>query len=204
MININLLPEDIREDISYSKKNLKVLKYIRIILVLCILLLSSFVLLYVFLLSNNKFFLGNIKESEGSLAKYQDVFTDAQKLQGRINSIEKIKKDYNYWSKLNYIFSKTVPEGIYLTSVEFEDKSMTTVGNGNKGTPTKNNKIIVNGRAKTKEDIGVFRDGLSSQSGFEMVNIESVKEDDQATSSAKNSFILSFILKDDVLKKGKK
>jgi len=157
MITINLLPEDIRENIVYSKKNRTVLKYIRILVIVCVLLIASFGILYFFLSSSNGFFLKNIEESEAAIQKDQGILDDAKGLKSRIKTIEKVKKDYIYWSKFNYIMRNSTPEGVFVSSLEFEDKNMSTADDpSKKSSITDKNKLKLIGYAVTKNDVGIF------------------------------------------------
>lgn len=203
MITINLLPEDIRENIAYSKKNLNVLRYIRIVIIACLLFLSSFGILYYSLSSNNNFFLKNIKESEAIIKNDKVLLDDAKGMKDKIKVIEKIKKEYKYWSKLNYIFNRITPAGIKVSSLELEDKSMTTVEDTTKKNATSgNSKMKLIGYAKTKNDVGIFRDIIAQQDGFKVVNIDNIKEDNSSNAgAAKNNFTISFVLEDSAIKK---
>lgn len=206
MITINLLPENIRDNILYSKKNRNVLKYIRRVIVVCLLFLSSFVILYFFLSSSNSFFLKDIKESEEVIKSNQDVLDNAKGMNNRLKIIEKIKKDYKYWSKLNYILNRITPAGVKVSSLEFEDKNMSTAEDpSKKSSASDKNAMKLVGYAKTKNDVGIFRDILARQDGFKMVNIDNIKEDDSPDAgNAKNSFTISFVLEDAAIEKGTK
>jgi len=201
MITINLLPEEIRENIVYSKKNLVVLKYIKVVIIACILFLSSFTILYFAISASNALFKKQMKESDVVIQKDQKFLDDAKSIQARTQIVEKIKKDYKYWSKLDYILNRITPAGIKVSSLEFEDKNMSTVADVTKKTTnTKNSKMKITGYSKTKNDVGLFRDILAAQNGFKMVNIDDIKEDN-SVNGASNSFTISFILEDSAIKK---
>jgi Tfp pilus assembly protein PilN len=169
------------------------------------LFISSFGILFFSLSSNNDFFLKDIEESESAIKREQSVLDDAKSLKSRIKTIEKVKKDYIYWSKFDYIMRSSTPEGVYLTSLEFDDKNMSTADDLTKKMASSKNKIKLIGYGRTKNDIGIFRDALAKQTGFLIVNIENIKVDDSPDiGTAKNNFTMSFILDDNVIKKGEK
>ncbi|RJO61876.1 hypothetical protein C4544_01645 [candidate division WS5 bacterium] len=200
MININLLPEEIRENIDYSKKNKKLLKYFRTLIVMCLLFLSAFIFFYVFLMQNNSYFLKKIKESEENISEYQGVFDEAKKLDEKVKAIEKIKDKYRFWSKLNYALNRTVPEGLYIQALEPLDKSLLIPNEKNIVTQSDNIKMKITGYSKTKNDIGLFRDALSAQEGLKIVNVETAKED----VPGKNNFSITLFLNKTALEKGEK
>lgn len=200
MININLLPEEIRENIDYSKKNKKLLKYFRTLIVMCLLFLSSFAFFYVFLTKNNNYFLEKIKESENNINEYKSVFDDAKKLDEKVKVIEKIKENYHFWSKLNYALNRTVPGGLYIETLEPLDKSLLIPSEKNIVAKNDNIKFKITGYSKTKNDIGLFRDALSDQEGLQIVNVETAKED----TPGKNGFSITLFLNKTAVEKGKK
>lgn len=200
MITINLLPEDIRENVAYSKKNRNLLKYIRIVIIVCLLFLSSFAVLYFFLFTSNNFFLKDIKESEAVIKKDQGVLDEAKAMKSRIKIIEKIKKDYKYWSKLDYILNRTTPVGIKTVSLEFDERNASTT----KESTSNVNKMKLVGYAKTKNDVGIYRDALAQQSGFKTINIESIIEETPDAGGILNKFTISFTIEEATLKKDKK
>ena len=199
MININLLPEEIRDNIEYSKKNKRLLKYFRMLIIACFFFLISFAFLYIFLIKNNNFFLENIKKSEASINDYQDVLNDAQELNGKVKAIEDIKNNYRFWSKLNYTLNKVVPEGLYIEKLEPSDTSNLSPSEKDISSNDVNTKIKIIGFSKTKKDIGLFRDALASQNGFKSVNIELAKEVDPG----KNNFSITFFLNKKAIEKGR-
>ncbi len=200
MININLLPEEIRNNIEYSKQNKQLLKYFRMLIIACLLFLISFAFLYVFLIKSNNFFLENIKKSEKSINGYQDVLGEAKKLNEKVQIVENIKKNYRFWSKLNYTLNRVVPAGLYIEKLEPSDGSKLLSAEKNTSSDNDNTKMKIMGFAKTKNDIGLFRDALASQDGFKTVNIDLVKE----VESGKNSFSITLFLNKSAVEKGKK
>ena len=203
MIEINLLPEAIRENIAYSKNNRKVLGYVKILIIIGILVTASFGVLYTALAINNVFFLKSIRQSDIAISKYQDALEEAKGLEARIASIGKIKKDYKYWSKFNYAIEKSTPTGVYLSGVKLEDQNAAVT---DKSGP-KDMKILVkvSGYAATKNDVGLLRDSLAKKEGFKTVNVESVKEEDDPTDGKrKNGFNISFVIMKEAVQKGDK
>lgn len=159
MITINLLPEDLRENIIFSKKNRSLIRLLKVVIILCILLLVSIVICGVFLITSNQFFLKEIKESNAIIEDYKPIIDSAKKMEEKTKSIEKIKSSYKYWTKFNYILGIDTPPGAYLATLE-----------------TQEDKLKLTGYAKTKNDVGLLRDTMEQSGSFENVNIDLVRE----------------------------
>lgn len=189
MITINLLPEDLRENITFSKKNRKLVKTVKAVVVLCSLLLVSLIICGVFLFGSNSFFLSSISESEKTISNYQPIVDKAKLLKDKVKSAQKIKENYKYWSKFDYILGKNTPAGVYLATLN-----------------TQSDKITITGYTKTKNDVGIFRDALEKSGAFSSVNIDSIKETgDPVTQGANaNSFSMNMKIEKEATNKGEK
>ncbi len=168
MISINLLPEDIRENIGYSRKNGHLLRHIKLLSMLSLLIVVSFVVCAVFLRESNSFFQNKIAESTQTINSYNPVVSKAHKLEQDTKNIQKIKNSYKYWSKFNAYLNNNVPEGIFLDDVE-----------QNEG------KLRITGYAQSKNTVGLFRDALEKSGAFSGVNINSVSEQTDPAGSQK-------------------
>lgn len=189
MITINLLPEELRENITFSKKNRKLLKTVKAVVIICLLVVVSLVICGVFLFGSNQFFLNNISESEKTISSYQPVVDEAKVLKDKVKSVQKIKGSYKYWTKFNYILGKNTPAGVYLATLN-----------------TQSDKITITGYAKTKNDVGIFRDALEKSGDFSEVNIDSIKEtgNPAAQGTNVNSFSMNMKIGRDATNKGAK
>lgn len=202
MISVNLLPEEIRENIAYSKKNVKTLAYVRMLIIFCILLLVSFGVCFGFQLMSNNYYLKSIKETESIIAGYKGDFDEAKNLQERIKTIEGIKKNYKYWSKVNYAFFRVTPEGLYITELAVEEKVKSADAKTEEKPDAKTN-IKITGLSKGKTEVGMFRDSLANLEGFSQVSIVSIKEEVDDKGVLKNKFIINVSIDKKATEKGK-
>lgn len=161
MITINLLPEDLKENISFSRKNKTTLRYLKVVVLLCLFALVAFLICGASLLNSNRFFLKEIDESSTVIDNYRPIVEEKKKIEDKAKSIDKIRLGYKYFTKFDLYLEKNTPEGIYLSTVE-----------------TQNDTLKISGYAKVKNDIGLFRDALEDTDAFSNVNIDSIKETD--------------------------
>jgi|GEM_PF-1391776 len=203
MITINLIPEDAKDNIEFSKKNLKMLKYVYALIFLAILLISSFAVCYIFLSRANTFFLAQVSESKATIEGYNDVLNKSKNLEERIKSTEKIKSNYKYWTNLNYILRSLSPNGIYLTTLVFEDSASMSKASRTAATQEKEpQNMTITGYAENKKTIGLFRDALESTDEIVTADIQSISEtpDPLGGTSARNVnlFVIKIVLEDKV------
>jgi len=189
MITINLLPEDIRENIDFSRKNKKLIGHGKIVILLCFFTIVSFVICGAFLINSNQFFSKEISESSHIIDGYKPVIEQKKMVEENTKSIGKIRSGYEYFTKFNYILNQNTPEGVYLGTLETQD-----------------NTLKITGYAKAKNDIGIFRDALENADAFSNVNIESIKETDDPSNQAVtvNSFVIDANLESSATSKGGK
>lgn len=158
---INLLSEDIREGISYSKKNHAIVSYLMLEVILGVLLVLSFLIAAYFLKSNNSFFLSERGKSQVVIDSYGELFSEAKSLEGRIQSAAQIKKGYNYWSKFNIALNRLTPASVFLGTVEKQESL-----------------IKISGYAQSKKDAVSYLDLLKASNLFGSVDVDSIKEVD--------------------------
>jgi len=202
MISVNLLPEEIRENIAYSKKNIKTLAYVRMLITFCILLIVSFGVCFSFQYMSNNFYLKSIKDTEKVIAGYKGDFNKAKSLQEKIKIIEKIKKDYKYWSKVNYALTRVTPEGLYISELTAEQKANTANTKTTESTDTNTN-MKITGLSKEKTEVGMFRDSLENLEGFSKVTIVSIKQEADEKGVLKNKFVITVSVDKKATEKGK-
>jgi len=181
MIKINLLPEGIREDIEYAKKNRQTASYVYLSIILAILLVLAFGMSYFFLSRSNGYFIERLKENQESIAEYQQVSTEAKELEGRLSSINKIKGDYKYWSKFNALIWNLLPTDAYINTIE---------------NSTDNDIIKITGFAKTKKAVGEFQKALEADAAFSIENIETIARTPEVVRSdlEVESFVITLYL----------
>lgn len=160
---------------------------VKAVIILCIFTLASFVICWIALINSNNFFLNEVKESDMVINDYKPVIEQQKKIENKLNSVEKIKANYKYWTKFNMYLYENVPKGIYLSFVNTTDDI-----------------VNIDGYAMTKNDIGLFRDAIENTDAFSQVNIESIKETDDPTQEGRtvNLFNIKAKLQTEATSKG--
>lgn len=172
---INLLPEEIREGITYGKKNQVIVSYMMLEVILGILLVLSFLLTTYFLKSNNSFFLSEREKSQLVIDSYDELFAEAKSLEGRIQSAAQIKQSYSYWSKFNIALNRLTPASVFLGTVEKQESL-----------------IKISGYAQSKKDAVFYLDLLKVSNMFSSVDVDSVKEVDNPADPASEIKVQNF------------
>ncbi len=187
MISINLLPEELRENIQFSKKNRKILNLLKVISMLCLFILAGYLIIGASLLSSDSFFKKAISESEDTIRSYQPSINEKENIENKGRIVSQIRTNYKFWTKFNYILAEYTPQGIYLSTVT-----------------NQNNKLAIEGYARTKNDVGVFRDALEKTPAFSNVNIESIKEisDPENQNLLVNDFAMTMTLQNAATSQG--
>jgi Tfp pilus assembly protein PilN len=90
-------------------------------------------------------------EEYRELQKYEDKFSDVNY---RISSISKLQSGHLYWSNIFYRLSDLVPEGIYMNNAV-----------------TKDYKVSLAGRARTRDDLLAFQEKMESSDCFTKLNV---------------------------------
>jgi Tfp pilus assembly protein PilN len=187
MINANLLPPEIKQDIAQSKANSKAIKYVWLIsLILVIVLLIAGGLWYSFNSS-----LGTtsaeLQTKQEATKKYGTLEEKAKKLAERIATIKKIDNKTNHWSGVISEIQAVMPTGLYLNSVRIDSSPKI--------------RAQISGTAKSKQEVATLRDSMEKSPLFEYVDIESsTTEKDPKTAADVENFTISFALSPGALK----
>jgi Tfp pilus assembly protein PilN len=187
MINANLLPPDVKNEITQTKKNRALVKYVWLtVLVLVVAAAVSAGGWY--------YFSGLLQDDQAALATKQaandqfGVATEkAQSLAAKIKAIKSIDDNTYKWSATIVEVQKVMPAGAYLTSVKLDSNPQT------RGT--------ISGYAASKQIVASLRDSLENSPKFQYVDIDSSKtQTDPTTQKDEENFTLSFSLEKGALK----
>jgi Tfp pilus assembly protein PilN len=160
MIKLNLLPPEIKEEISYSKKNAKIYTAL-------IEFLGGFLILAIFIgtvwfvsFSTKRVLVFSKAVAEKQAAAWGDAEKDAKDFSDRLLLVERINKDKINWKIFFEEISKSTPSNVKLTSYD--------VITSNKS------RVNFSGFASSSTDVSRFRELISKSGIFEFVDIESM------------------------------
>jgi Tfp pilus assembly protein PilN len=159
MINVNLLPPEIRAEQKTAKENRKILRLIFMLGGLFVLLSSIFGgQLWYF---NNKLNEANqsLAQKEQSIKKYVDVENKSKKISERINTIGQIMDNSNNWSKVLEEIQTIMPSGVTLSNIKIDSSGKT--------------RNTITGYALSKKEVAALREAMDNSGKFEYVDIES-------------------------------
>jgi Tfp pilus assembly protein PilN len=159
MINLNLLPPEIKEQQAQVKKNKQILNaFVYSIVALLFVGFAFLGLTYYFnaKLENTNRELG---EKEKSVKKYGDIEDRAKKVTERIDTVKRIIDGTNLWSSLIEEIQKIMPDGISLSSIRIDAAAT--------------NRNTISGYAVSKKEVAALRDAMEKSDKIEYVDIES-------------------------------
>lgn len=181
MININLLPPELKLQRIVAKRNASLISIcVVIVLVVAILgiisqSLKSTVETY---LGNTK---NNIQKESDQIDQYQELQDLALFINDRWQTTQEIEKNHVYWSQVLQELSNSAP-----TDVQFEN----LVANSEKSP-----NFILQGNTTTEREIIKFKDKLEASPFFENIAFKSSSlSTDQTTTNQKLKFTLEFDL----------
>lgn len=187
MINVNLLPPEIKQDIAQSKKNHSAVGYLKKSILLVLVLLGVLTADYFYLNSRLSAASSNLTQKEESLKKYGELENKAKKLSDRITDIKEIIKNTNVWSGTINEITKIMPDGVFLTSVKMDSNAKV--------------RASVSGKATSKKEVAALRDAMEQSGKFEYVDIETSNTSfDTTLNKDLETFTLSFSLTKGALK----
>lgn len=187
MINVNLLPPEVKHEIAQSKKNRKVRA----------LFLKTFLLLFLVLLISSAawlYFSDTLKKTsaelgakEESIKKFGTIEEKSKKIAERLETIKQIEENASHWSNVISEIQNVIPGGIYLNSVKMDGDSK--------------NRGQISGFAQSKQDVATLRDAMDKSNKFQYVDIESSSTSkDPIKKRDVESFTISFSLEKGALK----
>jgi Tfp pilus assembly protein PilN len=185
MININLLPEEIKNEIAVAKKNASLRQVLFRLIALLFIILNFFGVLFFFLINQKTNAIEQKKSAEVQINKQSESFNNAKDLFDRLKLIGTLDKVGTNWTKiLNEIGDKT-PASVQIDSFSVQAQA---------GNP----KIKLSGNAATDKDVVAFKENLGKSDIFNYVDIESISKGSDPTGRNRElkSFTISFFWKE--------
>jgi len=155
-ININIIPDYKKEEISEANR-------LKTVVRLGIAMLFIFLLFLAYLFSLNKILDINLRSvtlnqaAEGNMGQYDKIKKFDEEFVG-INSssdqIMNLKNDQLYWSNLFSLLNDKLPEGVAITELVNKDYA-----------------ISLSGKADNRDSLIAFKDGLSKEDCFADINL---------------------------------
>lgn len=187
MINVNLLPPDIKSEISQSKRNKEIRSLVWKVALVLLFVSAISVLTLLYFYSEKQSASGEFDEKTKAIKAFGNIEEKSKNLSDRINSVKMITAETNKWSGVIEELQKIIPSGIYLSSLRIDS--------------TQNNRNQISGFAKSKNEVATLRDEMEKSSKFQYVDIESSTTSfDQTKKIDVETFTLSFSLEKGVLK----
>jgi Tfp pilus assembly protein PilN len=187
MINANLLPPEVKKDITQAKENSKALKYIWLTLLVLVTVVAVSAVVWTMLDKSFKTSVTELVRRENETKKYGSLEEKAKKLSSRISTIKTIDAKTNHWSAVISEIQTVMPTGLYLNSVRI-DSNVKVRGQ-------------LTGYAKSKQEVATLRDSMEKSPLFEYVDIESsTTEKEPKTQADIENFTISFSLTKGALK----
>jgi Tfp pilus assembly protein PilN len=187
MINVNLLPPEIKAEIDQTKKNLSVLKVVGKVAALFLSYILIAIGFYFYFSTSLKTVVADYNNKEGQIKKYGALEEKAKKIAERINTIKQIQDNTNVWSGVIDEVTTVVPNGVSLSNIKIDSA-------------TKNRNTIT-GNATTKADVAALRDAMEKSAKFQYVDIESsATTKDPISNREFELFTISFTLEKGALK----
>lgn len=187
MINVNLLPPEIKAEIKQTKKNRQILGFfykLFFLLVAFIILVGGF---YYYFKTKLTVVTANLNAQENEIKKYGTLEEEAKKISDRLSTIKQIEGNSNTWSGVIDEIMKVVPSGVSLKSVKID--------------ATSKNRNQFSGEALSKTQVASLRDSMEKSNKFQYVDIESsTTTEDAATKKESENFTISFSLEKEALK----
>jgi len=161
MIDINLIPPNIKEEIRLSKANRKTLGYFWksffITLFICTLFVSAHIY-FTYELSSK---IPKQKKAEEKLEEYAQTEAKAKSATQKINKIKKIDDSRYIWSNLLTEVEKITPANVKVLTMNLDSE--------------KKSRASLRGSTLTKKDVADFRTILESSNYFEFVDIDNTQ-----------------------------
>jgi len=182
MFSLNLLPPEIKEEIAFSKKNAKLVRYLGFSL-------SGVILIFAFffglgLAINNERNIYEVQKASSARIIEADkkMQENAKDLSDRLALIKKLQNGRPDWTTIFQTLSDNTPTGVQLDGIDIST--------------LKNSRAKITGIAKSDRDIVLFKDLLSQTKVFLYVDIENIAQasDPTGKNQPTESFMISLSL----------
>lgn len=151
MINLNLIPPIKKQEIRLTQIYVIIKNLIILLLFLTIAVAITLLLTKMFL--QNHF--NNIVAQTTLTPRYANIFNkEFKEFNERLKAVKEIQKDHFYWTNFFVKFSKLMPDGLVLNNLIIN-----------------NNKILLAGSAKLRDQLLVLKNNLENSELFSNVEI---------------------------------
>jgi Tfp pilus assembly protein PilN len=161
---INILPTHVKEQLSYSKHNVKLRRYVMLTLVMVLTLSGVLFLGYRYANNQTVDLQKNLVEQQKQRGAFKDTEAKVQSLQSNISLIEKLFTQQTKFSVLINDLAAVLPAGTYINN-------LTLTGDDKKPL-----KLLVT--ANNFATAGLVRNALLQSSRISTVDIQSISQKD--------------------------
>ncbi len=162
---INILPTEVKEELEYSKKNVRVRNYLFLALLVFILLIAAIGAAYWYGGKQINSLRATLSDRQTQRALYKDTESKVQTLQSNLGLIEKLLNQKTQFSDLLNDIAAVLPSGTYINAINLT------------GDDKKPVQILVT--ASSLNQAGLVRNALLKSERISVVDIQSItqKED---------------------------
>jgi len=162
---INILPTDVKEQLEYSKKNVKVRNYLLLTLLIATLLATTIGAAYWYAGLQINTLQSTLADRQTQRSAYKDTEIKVQTLQSNLGLIEKLLNQKTQFSDLLSDVAAVLPSGTYINSIDLT------------GDDKKPVQILVS--AASLNQAGSVRNALLQSDRISVIDIQSItqKED---------------------------
>jgi len=177
MINFNLLPPEIKEELKWEKINRSFIIYgiIIVAIIIVFILLLLIVQLYATIKLTELETIINLREENIKVKKVEELEEKIENFNKNLITLDKIQKNHLYFSQVISIFAESVPESVQITQLNIiqpkkEEKNIVqsksqSVATNSKTTSIqkavqKKYQVNINGKAMKRENLLIFKNAL--------------------------------------------
>lgn len=166
MVNINLVPREIKDKIAQAKRSANVFSISLVVVILMIVLgILALAANNMLLKPNLEQVKNDIRKNSAELAVYQEMEKKALFLNERAKIASEIEQKRPVWSQIVQNLINCVPQQVQLSNVEVDI--------------TKNPNFVIDGYAKDERDIISFKDKLEISEFFKDTNFKTATAEDK-------------------------
>jgi hypothetical protein len=153
MINLNIIPENLKKDIKLKQFYDLLKNFLSINFILLLVFLTIFLL---FKLALSNYYIRTISETN-FLSHNTEIYSrQVQDINGQIDSVKSIQKEFIYWSKVLEFIRTSKGQGINLANISIDrDKKA----------------LIISGQAVTRDTLLGFKNMLDKSNYFEKFDL---------------------------------
>lgn len=179
MIDFNLLPPEVREELKWGKINRSFIMHsvIIIAMVFIFILFLLIIQLYADIRLSDLEKTINLRKENVRIQKVKDLENEIKIFNEHLTTVDKIQRNHLYFSQVISIFTENVPDSVQiarLNIIQLEEKEnnavqpkkSSVVDASSKKTEEKKFQININGKAAKRDDLLFFKNALEKTSCF--------------------------------------